>query len=424
MNESDSERIAGLLDSMGYSSTEGEDYDLVVYNTCCVRETAENRILGHLGNEKAKKRSHPGRVILLCGCMMQQKGMAEKILKRYPFVDIVFGTHNIHRLPALLEGYRAERPIREIWTDGDSREEISPLKQVKGYTAHVPVMRGCDNFCSYCIVPQVRGREVSRSSRDILEEMAFRAEQGAKEVTLLGQNVNSYGKHNGEGLDFADLLHLAGQVEGVERIRFMTSHPKDISEKLIRAIRDIPKACKHLHLPLQSGSTRVLREMNRCYTREQYLDVIAMVKREIPGIGLSTDVMVGFPGETEEDFLDTMDIIERVRFDFAYTFLYSRREGTPAADRTDIVPDQTKGDRFRKLCAIQESISLENNRKEIGKTLPVLVTGFEKTRTGWLTGRTDTHRLVHFRGDAQLSGRIVPIRICDGKTWNLEGDIV
>ncbi|MFO7636971.1 MAG: tRNA (N6-isopentenyl adenosine(37)-C2)-methylthiotransferase MiaB [Clostridia bacterium] len=424
MNENDSEKIAGILEAMGYSqSTEDSGYDIVVYNTCCVRESAENKIYGHLGMEKKTKEANPDLIVALCGCMAQQEEAVAAIRKSYPHVDIVFGTHNIHRFPALLfQLLRNECSQFEVVPDSEGIVECLPVKRRSKAEAYVPVMYGCDNFCSYCIVPYVRGREKSRSYGEIRREVESLVHAGVREITLLGQNVNSYGKNTEECMDFAGLLSRLQDTEGLERIRFMTSHPKDISENLLIAIRDLPKVCKHLHLPLQSGSTRVLRDMNRNYTKEHYISILENIAREIPGIGLSTDVIVGFPGETEEDFQDTLDILERIRFDFAYTFIYSKRRHTPAADRTDMVPDEVKSERFDRLVRLQNAITLENNLKEIGKTMPVLVTGPSRNPPGMFTGRTGSNKIVHFSGNPAMTGKIINILIKDAKTWHLEGE--
>ncbi len=420
MNESDSEKIAGLLETMGYISVDSEDKsNFIIFNTCCVRESAEQKLFGHLGEMKKLKAGNNNLVIAVCGCMMQQEGMAAKVKKSYPYADIVFGSNSMHLLPKLLHGVLTEhrRQISVFETAGDIVEGI-PIVRTSSVKAYVPIMHGCNNFCSYCIVPYVRGRERSRKPNDIIKEIEQLASSGTKEIMLLGQNVNSYDG----GVSFAQLLKSTGECEGIERIRFMTSHPKDMGIDLIEAIRDIPRVCRHLHLPLQSGSSRLLAKMNRNYTRDEYIKTLETVKKMIPGIGLSTDLIVGFPGETEEDFLETLDVLGKIRFDFAFTFIYSKRKGTPAAIMDDEVPDEIKHERFNRLLEVQNKITLEQNKKNIGMIETVMIEGESKTKAGITTGRTESNKIVNFIAAGGMPGDFAQIYITDAKTWHLEGE--
>ena len=420
MNESDSEKIAGLLESMGYVKCEDESKcRFIIFNTCCVRESAEQKLFGHLGEMKKLKASGNGLLIAVCGCMMQQEGMAEKVRKSYPYADIVFGANSMHLLPELLYKVLTEHKRQFEISDraGDIVEEI-PVSRIEEGKAYVPIMHGCNNFCSYCIVPYVRGREKSRRPEDIFNEINELAEAGVKEITLLGQNVNSYDG----GMSFADLLRKTGECNGIERIRFMTSHPKDISIDLIKAIRDTKKVCYHLHLPLQSGSSRVLKLMNRHYTKEDFINMLKTARELVPGIGLSTDIIVGFPGETEEDFLETLDVLEKVRFDFAFTFIYSKRTGTPAAGMENPVLDEVKHERFNRLLEVQNRITLEQNSLSVGTDEQVMVEGTSKTDPGVLTGRTGTNKIVNFRAPGGKPGKFARVHITEARTWHLEGE--
>lgn len=422
MNESDSEKIAGLLESMGYVPVEKESMcKFIIFNTCCVRESAEQKLFGHLGEMKKLKKIGNGLVIAVCGCMMQQDGMAAKIKKSYPYADIVFGSNSMHLLPKLLHGVLTEhkRQIEVQDRAGDIVEGI-PVVREESAKAYVPVMHGCNNFCSYCIVPYVRGRERSRKPEDIIEEINNLADKGIKEIMLLGQNVNSYDG----GMSFAQLLRKVGECDKIERIRFMTSHPKDFGQDLIEAIRDTKKVCDHLHLPIQSGSSKVLKVMNRNYTKEDYIGMLKKAKEMVPGIGLSTDIIVGFPGESEEDFLETLDVLEKVRFDFAYTFIYSKRQGTPAAEMLDEVPDKVKHDRFNRLLEVQNRITLEQNLLSIGSEKTIMVEGTSKTDSSVLTGRTESNQIVNFKLAGGKQGDFAKVYINDAKTWHLEGEFI
>lgn len=425
MNENDSERLAGMLAEMGYvHSGRQEDSELIIYNTCCVRENAELKVYGHLGALGKLKRQKADLKIAVCGCMMQQPEVVEHIRKKYRHVDLVFGTHNLHRFPELLHrALEAGGSVIDVSDSGGLIAEGLPIERKEGVKAWITVMYGCNNFCSYCIVPYVRGRERSRAAADIVEEAALLGRQGFREVTLLGQNVNSYGKDLQDDESFAKLLRRLDALEGLERIRFMTSHPKDLSNELIDAMRDCGKVCNHLHLPIQSGSSRILEKMNRKYDREHYLELVRKLRSGIPDISLTTDIIVGFPGETEEDFEQTLDMLERVRFDFAYTFLYSRRTGTPAAGSAEQVDENVKKRRFERLVAVQNRISREINDGLLGSDVEVLVEGPSRNNVSSLTGRTSTNKVVNFKGSGELTGRLVKIRIDKVQTWSLEGQI-
>ncbi len=426
MNVHDSEKLAGMLKQMGYEETLSRDTaDLILFNTCCVREHAELKVYGNIGALKALKHENPNMVIGVCGCMMQQQEVSETIVRKFPFVDLVFGTHNLHHFPALLLKAldSAHTVVEVLQGEGEVVENI-PTHRAKGALAWVTVMYGCNNYCSYCIVPYVRGRERSREPQDIYDEIAALGLNGYKEVTLLGQNVNSYGKDLKESLLFPDLLRGIDEIDGIERVRFMTSHPKDLSLDLIRALAECSKLCEHLHLPIQSGSNRILREMNRRYTREDYLELVGKLRSSLPSIALTTDIIVGFPGETEEDFSQTLDIMARVQYDSAYTFMYSPRTGTPAAKIEDQIPSSIKKERLARLSALQASISKEKNMTYIDKEVEVLVEGPSKNKAGILAGRTRTNKPVHFSGDEALMGRLVKVRITCARSWTLEGELI
>jgi len=426
MNENDSERLAGMLREMGYNEANaGDKCDIIVFNTCCVRENAELKVFGHLGALKKEKRDNPDMVIAVCGCMMQQENAVRQIKEKYGHVDIVFGTHNLHTFPELL--YRAvstgERTY-DVWDIPGHVAEGVPIERKDRIKAWVTVMYGCNNFCSYCIVPYVRGRERSRNPETVIEEISSLGSRGIREVTLLGQNVNSYGRDIGYEKGFAGLLREVDKIEGIERIRFMTSHPKDLSDELIQAMADCPGVCEHLHLPIQSGSTRILREMNRNYTREHYMDLILKLRAKVPGISITTDIIAGFPGETEEDFEETLDLLERIRFDFAFTFIYSKRAGTPAAEKEGQVPAETVKDRFDRLVRVQNRISRQINDRLLGQEVEVLVEGTSSSNKRMYTGRTRTNKVVNFRGDESMVGKLVNVRVDNVQTWSLGGSVV
>ncbi|QUH26356.1 tRNA (N6-isopentenyl adenosine(37)-C2)-methylthiotransferase MiaB [Serpentinicella alkaliphila] len=425
MNEHDSEKLLGMLKQMAYEETDKrEDADLIIFNTCCVRENAELKVYGNIGALKNLKKKNNDLNIAVCGCMMQQPEIVSSIKKKYPFVDLVFGTHNIHRFPELLANSQtSNNMLVEVWEEEGEIIEGVPSMRKYGLKAFVNIMFGCNNFCTYCIVPYTRGRERSRNMDDIIEEVKNLAENGTKEITLLGQNVNSYGKTLEGNIQFADLLLELNKVEGIERIRFMTSHPKDLSEPLIDAIASGDKLCEHIHLPFQAGSNNVLKTMNRGYTKESYLALVEKIKSKIPGVTLTTDIIVGFPGESDEDFEDTLDLVRKVRFDSAFTFLYSIRKGTPAAEMKEQVDDKVKHERFNRLVDEVNKISAEINQGYIGKVVEVLVEDRSKTNTDKLMGRTRQNKLVNFNGDESLIGQIVKVKIIESKTFSLNGEV-
>ncbi len=427
MNEHDSEVIAGILASLGYQSTEElEEADLILYNTCSVRENPERKVYGHIGAFRKLKEAKPELIIGICGCMPQQKDELQNILEKLPHVDLIFGTHNIHRLPELLERAQSGERVVEVWEEaqaaqGEDHRDGLPVIRRHNVKAFVNVIYGCTNFCSYCIVPYTRGREHSRLPEMVIKEVRDLAEAGFKEVTLLGQNVNAYGKDLGADITFGKLLRELHQIEGIERIRFTTSHPRDMGDDLISAMAELPKVCEHLHLPVQAGSNRILRRMNRGYTREYYLQLVERVRRAVPGISLTTDLIVGFPGETEEDFAETLSLVEEVRFDSAFTFIFSPRKGTPAAKMTDQVPEEVKKERIYRLIDLQNEISAEHMQKLLGQELEVLV---EEVSSTGLVGRTRSNRQVHFSGDESLVGQLARVRITEASTFSLKGQLV
>ena len=410
MNARDSEKLRGILELAGYVNTDSEDADFVLYNTCTVRENANQKVYGHLGYLSGLKKKHPDKMIALCGCMMQEPEVAERIRKNYRFVDLVFGTHNIYKFAELLtEAFSSGKMVMDLWEDTDKIVEDLPAERTYPFKSGVNIMFGCNNFCSYCIVPYVRGRERSRKPEDIIAEIEGLVADGVVEVMLLGQNVNSYGKNLEKPITFAQLLRRVEQIEGLERIRFMTSHPKDLSDELIQVMKGSKKICRHLHLPLQSGSTAILKKMNRRYTKEQYLALAEKLRREIPDLSLTTDIIVGFPGETEEDFQETLDVVRKVRYDSAFTFIYSKRTGTPAAVMENQVPEGIVKDRFNRLLALVQEIAQEMSRRVEGQTLPVLVESVNEQDAALVTGRLSNNLLVHFPGDENLIGKIVNV---------------
>ena len=424
MNAHDSEKLAGMLTEMGYVETTDEsEADFVIYNTCCVRENAENKVYGNLGYLKNYKKKKPDMIIALCGCMMQQPTVIQTIKNKYKQVDIVFGTFNIYKLPELLKTrLETGHTIFDIWEHQEEIIEDLPSIRKKKFKASVNIMFGCNNFCTYCIVPYVRGRERSRKKEDIIKEIKDLVADGVKEVMLLGQNVNSYGKNLDEPVTFAELLREVNDIEGLERIRFMTSHPKDLSDELIYAIRDCDKVSKSLHLPFQSGSTKLLKRMNRHYTKESYLALIDKIKAEVPDILLTTDIIVGFPGETEEDFEDTLDVVRKVGFSSAFTFIYSKRTGTPAAEFTDQIPEDVVKERFGRLLKLVNSMVFDVNDKFIGSVMPVLVEEESKNSSDMVTGRTPNNLLVHFKGTKDLIGTSVNVKLTENKAFYIIGE--
>lgn len=412
MNFKDSEKLNGILEDIGYVKADTEKADFVYYNTCTVRENANVRVYGRLGALKNYKKKNPEMVIAMCGCMMQEPEEQEKVKTTFKFVDVVFGTHNIFKLAELLyECLSGRKRVFDVWEKTDQIIEDLPSDRKFGFKAGVNIMFGCNNFCSYCIVPYVRGRERSRNLKDIVREIEKLVEDGVKEVMLLGQNVNSYGKNLEEPVTFAQLLKEIEKIEGLERIRFMTSHPKDLSDELIEVMKDSKKICRHLHLPLQSGSSRILKIMNRHYDKERYLTLVKKIKTAMPDISLTTDIIVGFPGETEEDFLETMDVVKKVRFDSAFTFLYSKRTGTPAAVMENQISEDVMKDRFDRLLEEVQTIGREMSSRDTGSVQEVLVEEVNEHDSSLVTGRMSNNLLVHFPGDASLIGSIVSVHL-------------
>ena len=425
MNSRDSEKISGILKQIGYEETDSEDADFVLYNTCTVRENANNKVYGHLGYIGTLKEKHPSMLVALCGCMMQEPVAVEKIKSKYRFVDIIFGTHNIFKLAELLKTrLESDRMVIDLWKDTNLIVEDLPSDRKFKFKASVNIMYGCNNFCSYCIVPYVRGRERSRDPQDIIEEITALAADGVVEIMLLGQNVNSYGKNLEKPITFAQLLKEIEKIDGIERIRFMTSHPKDLSQDLIDVMRDSQKICNHLHLPLQSGSTRLLKIMNRRYTKEDYLDLVERIREAVPGISLTTDLIVGFPGETEDDFLETLDVVEKVCFDNAFTFLYSKRTGTPAAAMENQVESSLAKERFDRLLKLVQECAKKSAGKEEHTVQKVLVEEVNAQDSNLLTGRLSNNLLVHFPGDTSLIGKIVDVYLKESKGFYYMGELV
>lgn len=424
MNEHDSEVMTGMLLEKGFEAAKDrKEADILIINTCSVRDNADKRFFGTLGALKKRKRENPNLIMCVCGCMMQQQHVIDTLKQKYPWVDVVFGTHNIHQFPELLENVINEKKKQiSVWDEGGEIVEGLPVKRLHENKALVNIMFGCNNFCTYCIVPYTRGRERSRNPEDILKEVRGLVADGVKEIMLLGQNVNSY--KGAEGVDFADLIYMLNEVEGLERIRFMTPHPKDLSDKLIQAYVDCDKLCKNIHLPVQCGSSRVLKEMNRRYTKEQYLELVRKLREAVPHITMSTDIIVGFPGETEEDFEETLDLVRKVRYDSAFTFLYSIRKGTPAEKYENQVPEEVKHERFNRLVDLVNTISAEKNAQYKGTIQKVLVEGASARNSKTLAGRTDGFKLVNFEGSKEMIGKTIDIEITEGKTFSLEGKVV
>ncbi len=412
MNARDSEKLRGILQHIGFVPGADETADFVLYNTCTVRENANQKVYGRLGYLQTLKKKNPSMMIALCGCMMQEPEVLQTLRDKYTFVDLVFGTHNIFKLAELIvRALDQDEMLIDVWKDTDQIVEDLPVDRKYSFKSGVNIMFGCNNFCSYCIVPYVRGRERSRMPRDIIREIESLVSDGVREVMLLGQNVNSYGKTLDPGVSFAELLETVSGIPGLDRIRFMTSHPKDLSDELIRVMAAHPNICRHLHLPLQSGSSEILRRMNRRYTKEQYLQLTDRIRSAIPDISLTTDIIVGFPGETEEDFLETLDVVRRVRYDSAFTFIYSKRTGTPAAVMENQIPDEIIKDRFGRLLTEVQEIGREQTARFTGRTMPVLVEQQNEQDASLVTGRLDTNAVVHFPGDSSLIGQIVDVHL-------------
>ncbi len=424
MNEHDSETMAGMLSEMGMEeSLTRNEADIVILNTCSVRENADKRFFGTLGQLKHKKENNPGFIVGVCGCMMQQQHIIDTLKAKYPWVDIVFGTHNIHMLPELVKNVETEnRKMFEIWEDGGDIVEGLPAKRLYRHKAFVNIMYGCNNFCTYCIVPYTRGRERSRKPEDIIEEVKNLVADGVVEVTLLGQNVNSY--KGGEGYDFADLIYDLNDIEQLRRIRFMTSHPKDLSDRLIQAFVDCDRLCNSIHLPVQSGSDEILRRMNRRYDHDKYLNLVRKLKASVPDITVTTDIIVGFPGETEEDFEETLRMAREVEYDSAFTFLYSIRKGTPAEKYEDQIPEEVKHERFNRLVDCINETAAKKNSAYVGTVQKVLIDGRSKNDIFTYSGRTEGFKLVNLKASDELIGKIVDVKITDSNTFSLVGEMI
>lgn len=425
MNARDSEKLVGILEKIGYVEAPDEKADFVIYNTCTVRENANQRVYGRLGQLNRVKRKNTHMLIGLCGCMMQEPHVVEKLKKSYRFVDLIFGTHNIYKFAEVLATrFESGRMVIDIWKDTDRIVEDLPSDRKYSFKSGVNIMFGCNNFCSYCIVPYVRGRERSRNPKDIIREVERLVSDGVKEVMLLGQNVNSYGKTLEDPMTFAELLREIEKVDGLERLRFMTSHPKDLSDDLIAVMKDSSKICHHLHLPVQSGSTRILKKMNRRYTKEQYLELVEKIRKAVPDISLTTDIIVGFPQETEEDFQETLDVVRKVRFDSAFTFIYSKRTGTPASVMEGQVPQEVVKDRFDRLLKEVQAIAAKECARFESTVRTALVEEVNDQDPSLVTGRLDNNLLVHFPGTKEMIGALVPVRLLTCKGFYYIGEAV
>lgn len=425
MNFKDSEKLMGILNEIGFVESDDEHSDLVLYNTCTVRENANDKIYGRLGYLGKIKEKNPNMIIALCGCMMQEKHVVERIDKTYKFVDLIFGTHNVFTLAELLyERLSTESKVESLWEGTTEIVEDLPSTRKYDFKSGVNIMFGCNNFCSYCIVPYVRGRERSRAPEDIIDEIKQLVDDGIKEIMLLGQNVNSYGKTLENPISFAELLKCVSEIDGLKRIRFMTSHPKDLSDELIDVMANSNKICKQMHLPLQSGSDRLLELMNRHYTKSDYLNIVNKLREKIPDIGITTDIIVGFPGETEDDFEETLDVIKTVGFDQAFTFIYSKRTGTPAAEMDNQVSDDVIKDRFDRLLELMNEISNKNTQKLLGTVQEVLVEQENKKLDGYVTGRLSNNTLVHLPGDKSLIGELINVSLTCAKGFYYMGEMV
>lgn len=424
MNARDSEKLSGILEQAGYQLTDSEEADFDIYNTCTVRDNADQRVYGRLGHLNGLKKKNPHMKIALCGCMMQEPGTIEKIRKSYRFVDLIFGTHNIYKFAELLaSAWEQQGMLVDIWQNTDKIVEDLPVERKYPFKSGINIMFGCNNFCSYCIVPYVRGRERSRSPKDIIKEIENLVADGVVEIMLLGQNVNSFGKNLEEPMSFARLLKEVEKIDGLQRIRFMTSHPKDLSDELIEVMAASSKICRHLHLPLQSGSTRILQAMNRRYTKEQYLELVDKIRSAMPDIALTTDIIVGFPGETPGDVDETIDVIKKVQFDNAFTFIYSKRTGTPAAAMENQVSEDVVKEGFDRVLKTVQETARERVRLLSGLTMEALVEEQNDQDSTLVTGRLSNNTLVHFPGDASLIGRIVPVHLKEYKGFYFLGEM-
>lgn len=428
MNARDSEKILGILKAIGYKETDSEEADLVIFNTCTVRENADLKLYGRIGQLKKYKDKNPGMIIMLCGCMMQDKEAVKKIEKSYRHVDVIFGTHNIFEFAEILAMKLLDKRLKrkilvDVWEEEGGIVEELPSERKYPFKSGVNIMFGCNNFCSYCIVPYVRGRERSREPEDIIAEIESLVNDGVVEVMLLGQNVNSYGKNLKNPVTFTELLERVEQIEGLKRIRFMTPHPKDLSDSLIEFMGRSKKVCHHIHLPLQSGSSRLLEIMNRHYTKEEYLGLIEKIRKAVPDIAITTDIIAGFPGETEEDFNETLDVIEKAGYDNAFTFIYSKRTGTPAASMENQVPEGVVKERFDRLLNKVKEISAKKAAESVGKTVYVLAEEKNSQEEGFITGRTEQNYIVHFKGNEEIIGKIVPVKLCESKGFYYYGEM-
>ncbi len=425
MNAHDSEKLMGILLAAGFEEGNSEESDFVLYNTCTVRENANQRVYGRLGYLHSLKKKNPHMMIALCGCMMQEPEVVEKLKKSYRFVDIIFGTHNVYKLAELLfDRICSWKMVIDIWDENRRIVEDLPSERKYSFKSGVNIMFGCNNFCSYCIVPYVRGRERSRTPDDIIREIEGLVRSGVVEVMLLGQNVNSYGKNLDPPVSFAELLRRVEKIEGLSRIRFMTSHPKDLSDELISVMAESKKVCRHLHLPLQSGSSRILERMNRRYTKEQYLQLVERIRHAVPDISLTTDIIVGFPGETDEDFEETLDVVKKVRYDSAFTFIYSKRTGTPAAAMENQVPEEIVRKRFDTLLNTVQEIASQNCGRDVHTVQEVLVEERDVQEDGWMTGRLSNNTIVHFPGSEELVGKLVNVYLDEARGFYYMGTLV
>jgi len=425
MNARDSEKLVGILEKIGYEQKDSEDADFVIYNTCTVRENANNKVYGRLGYLSTQKKKNKDMIVGLCGCMMQEPKVVEKIRTSYRFVDLVFGTHNIYKFAELIvEAFESKDMVIDIWQDTDKIVEDLPIERKYRFKSGVNIMFGCNNFCSYCIVPYVRGRERSREPKDIIREIEHLVEDGVVEVMLLGQNVNSYGKNLEHPISFAKLLTEIEKIKGLERIRFMTSHPKDLSDELIEVLANSKKICRHLHLPLQSGSSKVLKEMNRRYTKEQYLTLVDKIKKAVPDMAITTDIIIGFPGETEEDFLETMDVVHQVEYDSAFTFIYSKRSGTPAASMEEQVSEEIVKDRFDRLLKVVQKIGAKKAEALTGSIQKILIEEVNTQDKNLVTGRLSNNSVVHIKGGSELIGKIVEVSLDECRGFYYIGSLV
>ncbi len=423
MNVHESEKLAGMAKECGYLPCENtEQADLIIFNTCCIRETAETKILGHIGQVKRLKKKKPSLIVAVCGCMTQQPKAAEVLSARFPFLDIILGTHNLARFGEILKTYEQKNKVREI-TENDELTEGLPVYRTSGVNAWVNIIYGCNNFCTYCIVPYVRGREHSRQKAEILAETQSLIQKGYREITLLGQNVNSYGKDLQDGSNFADLLQSLANLDGKFRLRFMTSHPKDLSDDVIDVIANNEKICNSIHLPVQSGSNRILEKMNRRYTREKYLELTKKIRSKVPNVGFSSDIMIGFPGETEEDFCETLNLVREAQFYTTFDFVYSPRKGTPAAEMADQIPPEIKKDRIERLISVQNEVTKDIGKAMIGKTEEILVEGTQPKYPDVYCGRTDSGKLVNFASEKNLIGQFVNVEIDRCRSTTLWGKL-